>query len=106
MWRKLVISGRNFKFRGNSGWVVTSLNMFLWLLILSTCGCLCTRRVYSDSHAPPPLLNTVISSPLFSSTQRLLSAIQVDPSGKANYSLSMPTFPSFSVFLYSKDLIE
>lgn len=57
--------------------------MLLCVWILGICGCLCSRFAYSDLNSPLPSPNSLVSSNI-ASTQRLLSAIRVDPSGKVN----------------------
>ena len=60
----------------------TTLTVMLALvLVLGVCSCLCSRLVYSDiGHTAPSTVIPTIPSHL-SSTQRLLSAIRVDPNG-------------------------
>ena len=71
-----------------SGGLSLALRMLALVLVLGVCGCLCSRLVYSDlSHSAP---STVIPTipPHLSSTQRLLSAIRVEPNGMCLISLS------------------
>ena len=70
--------------------------MLALVIVLGVCSCLCSRLVYSDlSHSSP---STVIPTipPHLSSTQRLLSAIRVDPNGTC-CSLSSTAFHSRTI---------